>query len=238
VQIVAAYSVEALSDGKWSQLSVHGQTIGALLIDILPSPMADVSSLRFNCSSALGQSQPVRLMNPSGACLGIPSNASYPCWTGGDGPFSLCPLVATTDCSAATSTWSVPAAGNVGFWSTAGSPAQVINVDCDACAIGTHAKLISGVHYGSSLEWDDVLGQIRVSGCPGMCLTNGSAAGALPSCAGNEPWFTTQVHVDSCTAASTHGWTLSPVGPAPSVVNVTIAALGAYLQVSPAGRPY
>lgn len=99
--------------------------------------------------------------------------------------------------------------------------------------MGTHAKLIAGNHYSSALNWDESFSQIRVVACPGMCLSNGQVPGALPSCAGDEPYTETQVHVDSCGAPSTRGWARTAVGPAPAVANATVAAFGAYLQVEP-----
>ena len=230
---------------------------GALLLDLFPTPMPNVTALRFNCSSALGGSAPSRFTNAAGECFGIPPNESFPCWTGGEGPFVrsqrvdrhhpnpshhptappwpqlLCPLVASSNCSAATSQWEAP---DNGPWTTADSSGisttQVVNVDCDTCNIGTHAKLIAGVHYASPLAWDAANGQIQVVACPGMCLTNGIAPGALPSCAGDEPFLPVQVHVDNCSAASTKGWARSTVGPSPVDINATVAAFGAFLQVN------
>ena len=138
--------------------------------------------------------------------------------------------MASTDCNASTSLWAAPPNGS---WATIGAPDQVANIDCDVCAVGTHAKLIAGAHYASALDWDESTGQIRIPSCPGMCLTNGQAPGALPSCAGNEPYTETQVHVDSCSAQSTHGWERTALGPAPAAVNATVAAFGAYLQIMP-----
>ena len=143
---------------------------------------------------------------------------------------SLCPVVATENCHAATSQWNMFQSGS---WATANASSQVINVDCDSCTIGTHAKLISGTHYSSALSWDAEEKQIQVVSCPGMCLTNGQVSGALPSCAGNEPYVDLQVHVDNCSSLNTHGWTVTAVGPVTVATNVTISAFGAYLQVGP-----
>jgi hypothetical protein len=60
-----------------------------------------------------------------------------------------------------------------------------------------------------------------------MCLSDGVAAGARPSCAGTEPWETTQVHLVPCAQAA-GSWTRAPV-PAPPPV-ATLAFLGAFLQ--------
>ena len=107
-----------------------------------------------------------------------------------------------------------------GIWYSSGSPGVMLNIDCDSCAIGTHAKAM--LEDSSPLTWNMTTSQvgtceasrmaclhsvhvyhacppvlthaqIQVDGCPGKCLTTGITAGALPSCAGNETWFTTQV---------------------------------------------
>ncbi len=60
-----------------------------------------------------------------------------------------------------------------------------------------------------------------------MCLSNGEVAGALPSCAGTEPWSATMVHLVDCGSAA-GGWSQVPIKAQPPVA--TLAFLGAFLQ--------
>jgi hypothetical protein len=70
-----------------------------------------------------------------------------------------------------------------------------------------------------------------------MCLTNGTAPGALKSCAGDEPWQPTQVHLAPCSDASTLGAWTAVVAPAAieaaATPVATLATFGAFLNVKP-----
>jgi hypothetical protein len=208
-QVIASYTVEAFfpSNSSWTRLPVHGLTVGSTLLDIFPAPITGASQLRFNCTADLGPPPLAHIVNAGGSCLGIPQGESFPCWTGGVGPFSLCPLVVSpcSDSTAAVVFEVPPGQGGLIAESVAGNP--VINVDCDTCTQGTHAKLLIGDNYASGLAFVGANGgQIQVVSCPGMCLTNGTAGGAKPSCAGSEPWTDSMVHLDLCTSESTFGW--------------------------------
>lgn len=231
-QIIGGYSVEALIGGTWTPLSVHGKTVGSRIQDDLSAPVVGATSLRFNCTADLSPPTPYQFVNENGDCLGIPAGATFPCWVGGTNgqTFHLCPLVASP-CSAAGNT-SVWRTNQGGVWSSFGMPGVMLNIDCDNCAVGTHAKAM--IEASSPLSWNAATNQIEVGGCGGMCLTTGIAPGALPSCAGNETWFPTQVHVDLCSASSTQGWTRSEFGVtvAGAGLQATVASFGAYLRVN------
>jgi len=225
-QVVAAYSVEArdAATGAWAPLRVHGASVGSRVLDTVGTQVGK-DALRFNCTASLTPPAPVVFTNEAGACLGPPAGAAFPCWEGQAAPggevFHLCPLVAAP-CGPA-SAWTRGAAS---AWASAAAPGALLNVDCDSCAAGAHAKII--LEAGSTTTYDAAARRIRVDACPGMCLTNGVAPGARASCAGNETWYATQVHVDACDAASTASWTLADAAPA---APATIAAFGAYLSV-------
>ena len=235
-QVVAAYTLEVLDaggGGGWRRLTagVHGATVGARLVDAV-SPQANVTALRFNCSADLSPPNPppaaaFTLVNGGGACLGLHPNASWPCYTGGEGPFALCPLVAAPCASAGAVAWVGGAGGALAAPGVAAD--AVVNVDCDACAAGTHAKLISNgrCNCASPLAFNASAGALQAVACPGMCLSDGAAPGALPSCAGSEPWEPTQVHLVPCQGAR-GSWARVPAKAPPPTA--TIAFLGAFLQ--------
>ena len=194
-QVIDAYSLEVrdAASGAWRALvdGVHGRTVGLRVRDAV-GLQRGVDALRFNCSRALAPPAPsgsgaVSFVNAQGQCMGIAANATFPCYTGGEGPFSLCPLVAA-DCAGAGAAWTPGLAGPMSLTALGVAQDAVVNVDCDQCAAGTHAKLIknSGCNCASALEYDAALGALRVAACPGMCLSNGIAAGAHASCAGVE----------------------------------------------------
>jgi hypothetical protein len=231
-QVIGGYSVEMqlTVGGPWTLLPVHGVTIGSRIVDVLPAPITGAVALRFNCTSDLTPPTPAHVVNAAGSCLGIPAGEAFPCWS--DANFALCPLVAT-DCATAgaAGTWTVQ--GGAWFAPVGAPSTPAINVDCNNCAVGTHAKLVDcGPNCRTSLELSGE--QILVTACPGMCLTNGTAGGALPSCAGSEPWSDTMIHLDACTEDSTRGWVRVPLPPpVASAVRATLASFGAYLQVAP-----
>ena len=244
-QVIGSYTLEARdsASGAWRALStgVHGRTVGLRLLDSV-GLQTGVSALRFNCSSDLapppsqGSGGEVSFVNAAGQCMAMAENATWPCYTGsptpGDGPFSLCPLVAAP-CAAPGAAWTQ---GQQDHSLTAARVAldAVVNVDCDVCTLGTHAKLISQrtcPRCASGFSYNASEGALHVDACPGMCLSNALLGGALPSCAGNEPWLDTQVHLVPCEQArGAAGWQLALV-PAPPPV-ATLAFMGAYLNAS------
>ena len=129
---------------------------------------------------------PVRFVNADGACL-VPSGP-YPCWTGGYGNGSVCPVVAGS-CAGNESLWGLQG----GTLSSAMYYPAAVNVDCNTCVPGRVAKLYS--LGGSSIEYNATSQQLEFTagGCTTMCLTAG-ASGAQPPCGGGaEPWLPTQV---------------------------------------------
>ena len=151
---------------------------------------------------------PTRLIVTStGACLA--TSGAFPCWTASDQSYSLCPLILALDCATAVGTlWRVDADAALITSASEGSDGAPINIDCDACAAGAVAKLISS--GPSPLVFDEAHAQIRVSSCKvagGMCLTTG-CTGASKPCGNSatEPWVATQVHLAPCTDAETVGW--------------------------------
>ena len=248
-QVIGSYTIEVFdASGVWRILSgnVHGKTVGLRLLDSV-GIQDNVTQLRFNCSSDLAPPPPpgppvpsgaYNFQNSAGTCMGIADDAKWPCYTGGEGPFQLCPLVAA-NCSNAGAAWTPPSGDNNGWTALGiiGSSDAVINVDCDTCSVGTHAKVISSSTCGcaSALTFNVSTSTIQIDACPDMCLSNGLVSGALPSCAGSEPWTLTQVHVVPCEVASgSEGWSRldAPVFP-PSPPIATLAFLGAFLQRTP-----
>ena len=236
-QVIGGYTVEALdsTNGVWRLLSgVHGKTVGLRLLDSVGT-QTGVTQLRFNCSSDLAPPPPPPattasyFKNAEGACMGIAENATFPCYTGGVGPFKLCPLVAA-QCSARTA-WTPSGQG----WVALGVAADaVINVDCDTCDVGTHAKVISTSTCGacaSALSYNATEGVLQVDACGGMCLSDGIVGGALPSCAGSEPHYDTQVHVVPCAGPGGGGGAgggAPPPPPPPPIA--TLSFFGAFLD--------
>ena len=161
-QVIGGYSLEVRdgASGAWRALSagVHGVTVGLRLLDSV-GLQRGVSALRFNCSSDLAPPPPsggdaeVAFVNSAGQCLSIAENATWPCYTGspvpGDGPFSLCPLLAAP-CSAPGAAWTQ---GPRDHSLTAARVARdaVVNVDCDTCTPGTHANLAG--HLPALRQW-------------------------------------------------------------------------------------
>jgi hypothetical protein len=139
----------------------------------------------------------VALANAAGQCL-APAGA-FPCWSAPAG-FGVCPLVLGASCAPA---WRLLGAAIV---DAAGRP---INVDCDSCAAGAGAKLISS--GASPLRLLPGAALLQVAGCaaPAMCLSGGSgnSSGARAPCGGgSEPWLPQQVHLVPCADASAVGW--------------------------------
>jgi hypothetical protein len=236
-QVIGAYTVDALdgASGAWRELTtVHGKTVGLRLVDNVGT-QTGVTQLRFNCTGDLAPPQPPPsqpsyfFKNSAGDCMGVATNATWPCFTGGVGPFQLCPLVAT-ECNA-RAVWTPTGMG----WAALGvSSDAVINVDCDECVIGTHAKVISTstcATCASALTFNETSGALQVDACAGSCLSNGIVGGALPSCAGSEPFVDSQVHIVPCTnATGSAGWTLAEAPPPPVAPPIaTLAFFGAFL---------
>lgn len=236
-QVIGGYTVEALDGASqvWRTLAgVHGKTVGLRLLDSVGT-QTGVTQLRFNCSSDLAPPAPPPVStafffkNSAGACMGIADNATFPCYTGGVGPFKLCPLVAT-QCSARTA-WTPTGQG----WAAlAVAPDAVINVDCDKCDIGTHAKVISTGTCGacaSALPYNVTEGALHIGACAGMCLSDGIVGGAHASCAGSEPYSDSQVHVVPCQGGGV-AWTREDAPPAPPALAVaTLSFIGAFVEV-------
>lgn len=231
-QVIGSYSVEALDAGGWRPLRVHGKTVGTRLVDAVGA-QAGVSALRLNCSSDLapppGPPAPPAaslFRNAAGACMAPPDNETFPCYSGGAGPFELCPLVAAS--CGARAAW---AAGAGGAWRAPGVAADaVLNVDCDGCAAGTHAKVIRAATCpgcGAALTFNESAGAIQVDACPGMCLSDGVAGGARASCAGDEPWSDNMVHLVPCAGAGRGAWARGDAPPPRPVA--TVAFFGAFL---------
>ena len=132
-QVIGSYTLEVSTGGVWRLLAagVHGMTVGTRLLDAV-GPQSNVSALRWNCSSDLTPPDPppsatVSFRNPAGACLGLHPNASWPCYKGGEGPFSVCPLVAAPCASPGAVAW-VEAGGT--FAAPGVAQDAVVNVDC------------------------------------------------------------------------------------------------------------
>ena len=247
-QVIAAYTVEArdAASGAWRSLTagVHGKTVGLRLVDFVGA-QTGVSHIRFNCSADLAPAPPPppsTFTNAGGQCLGQPDGAVFPCYVGNATPggevFHLCPLVASS-CAGPAAAWTAGKDGSSLFAYGAG-PDATINIDCDSCAAGTHAKIISNADCGcaAALSYDAERKQIAVSACSGMCLTTGVAAGALPSCAGNETMLPTQVHLAPCSSDDTVGWVRADAperaASAPAAPIATLKSFGAYVTVRPA----
>lgn len=217
-QVIGSYSIETRdsTSGAWRSLhaGVHGKTIGSRLLDVV-GPQIGVDALRLNCTSDLvpvPPPPPAMFKNPDGLCMGQPDGDTWPCYTGravpGGEVFHLCPLV-TASCNGPAAVWAP--GDKTGTLSPVGIPEAIINIDCNTCAEGTHAKIIreADCGCGSALTYDVTTQRLAVDMCPGMCLTNGIVAGARPSCAGNETWMPTQIHLASCANSSTQGWVRS-----------------------------
>jgi len=248
-QVIASYSLEArdAASGAWRPLGgagVHGRTVGSRLVDGV-GLQAGVDAVRLNCTGDLTPvppPPPATFVNAGGACMGLPDGQAWPCYVGPAQPggevFHLCPLVAAS-CGPAAVWTPGDAAGTLFALSL--SPSATINIDCDACTPGTHAKIIADgdCNCASALVYDAAATQLAVAACSGMCLTNGTAPGAHASCAGDEPWTAEQLHLAPCSDESTRGWTRVPVPAAAAApvrapaANATVAVFGAYL--SPAG---
>ena len=256
-QVVGSYSLEvqdAGGGGAWRALppGAHGRTIGLRLLQPV-GLQRNVTALRVNCSSDLapppsGAASEVEYVNAAGQCMAAAaaSAAAWPCYTGAAAPggpaYALCPLQAAA-CGSDGGAWSQgapDAAAGAGAGAGAAlvaarlAPDAVVNVDCNSCAQGTHAKVIANgnCHCASGLAYSAPDGAIRALACPGMCLSNGTQPGAHASCAGAEPWSAAQVHLVPCGQASgSAGWTQRALPPAPPIA--TLAFVGAYLQRSP-----
>jgi len=159
----------------------------------------NATALRFNCTADLAPPPAVQYVNAASACLSTPDGEAFPCWTGGVGPFSLCPLVAASSCAGPASVWA-SRPHSLGSHRQPTHPGLVPTLTSTVTsALSAHMQSSSlAFATASALTWDAEASQIRVDSCPGMCLTNGIAPGALPSCAGNEPWSPTMVHIDNC----------------------------------------
>jgi alpha-L-fucosidase len=234
-QVIAAYTLEAqdAATGAWRALTagVHGKTVGLRLLDSVGLQMG-VRALRLNCSGDLAPpvpAPPAKFVNSAGSCMGMPDGATFPCWVGDAQDFRLCPLVASS-CDGPASVWSD---GGSGTLVARGAAADaVINIDCNACAAGTHAKIIedAGCSCASALSYDAIARAIRVTACPGMCLSNGIVGGALKSCAGDEPSPDDMVHLVPCAdAAGASGWTREAAERAGGAAVATVKTLAAYV---------
>lgn len=135
-QVIAAYTLEALdSGGGWRLLTagVHGKTVGNQLVDVV-GLQVNVTALRFNCSGDLTPPGPppssgaVNFVNAAGSCMGIAPNYTWPCYKGGVGPFSVCPLVGAPCASPGGVAWMEGAGG--ALRAPAVAPDAVLNVDC------------------------------------------------------------------------------------------------------------
>ena len=172
--------------------------------------------------------------------MGQPDGETFPCFVGPAQPggqvFHLCPLVASS-CDGPAAVWSSGDSPN-SFYALGAGPDATINLDCDTCTAGTHAKIISDADCGCSaaLTFDAAAGQLRVDACAGMCLTDGAVAGALPSCAGNETVVPMQLHLARCDGPGTTGWSRIEEAPVATAmpVNATLAFVGAYLSAAAA----
>jgi hypothetical protein len=141
-QVIGGYSVEVqmTAGGPWSLLPVRGVTVGARVVDVLPQPVTGAVALRWNCTVDLAPPPAVQLVNGAGECMGIPDGQAFPCWH--DANFQLCQLVAANCSAGASSVWFAELGGGT-WWSGVPGPGQpAINVDCNMCDVGRHAKVI------------------------------------------------------------------------------------------------
>jgi hypothetical protein len=159
----------------------------------------------------------VRFTTAAGGCL-APAGGVFPAWTT-PARRPLAPLAAAPGavCAGDASGWLVDRAN--GRLYSAAWPTAEAYVDCSACDAGAPVTLIgpppgaagprtqlAGANGG--FVWNKTDGTLRVSGCVGMCLSNG-APGAHAPCGSNasgEPWSAAQVHVVSCDSADARGW--------------------------------
>jgi hypothetical protein len=235
-QVIGGYSVEARdgASGSWRSLKVHGATVGLRLLDSVGLQQG-VTALRFNCTSDLAPVAPsdgaVLFKNSAGACMGMAANATFPCYVGGPGPFSLCPLEATS-CDSPGARWTLGAFGPGTLGALALAPDATVNIDCNNCGEGTHAKVIKNgdCNCASPVTFNAAQGTLQAGACGGMCLSDGTTTGALPSCAGSEPWSPTMVHLVPCSKAM-GAWSMLPAPQQPPIA--TLAFLGAFLQRMP-----
>lgn len=252
-QVVGSYTLEVKdgATGVWRVLpegvkaggmGVHGKTVGLRLLDFV-GVQSGVAELRFNCTSDLSPptpppgTPPYTFVNSEGLCLGLAENATFPCYVGGPAPFSLCPLVSTPCSGKGVVAWTPGGVNGQGSGLSAPgvSPDAVVNVDCNNCGVGTHAKLIknTGCNCESALTYNEAAQRIEVGACSGMCLSNGVVGGANASCAGVEPWLPTQVHLVECNTGRAEDVTWSRVSLPPTPPIVTMAFVGAFLQQLP-----
>jgi alpha-L-fucosidase len=237
-QVIGGYSLEAqdAASGAWRALAgAHARTVGLRLLDAVGAQRG-VRALRFNCTLDLAPPQPAppaAFANAAGQCLGMPDAQAWPCWVGDAQGFRLCPLVAAR-CGGPASTWYDGGAGTL--VARGAAPDAVINVDCDACAAGTHAKIIENAGCGcaSALQYDADARAVRVVACPGMCLSNGTVGGARKSCAGDEPVPDDAVHLVPCAdAAGVNGWTRTDAARAPAGAIATLKTFTAFVARAP-----
>ena len=142
---------------------------------------------------------PVYLVNNQNECM--TTTEPFPCYNAGG--FSICPLIVNSTCDNTTKLSNQWILNNGIITDINNYP---INIDCDSCKSGSIAKLITS--GGSGLIYNSTTNQIFVTSCtnPPMCLTTGDT-GANPPCGGSEPWSSTQIHINECTATDTMGWT-------------------------------
>ena len=132
-------------------------------------------------------------------CLG--TNATFPC---PGGWANSCPVF-LVPCSSQTAVWVERSDGLV---ESEAWPGNCINRDCDNCAAGTALKLAACTD-GSPLSFSS--GQLRVGGCSGACVGDGTSA-VTPVCKAGEQMSRAQLAVEACAGADTVGWQRVPVG--------------------------
>jgi hypothetical protein len=222
-QCVANYTLEVEVNGVFEQFGVSGaSTIGNKRIELggakpgIGVDAFNATAVRFNVTKSycvpdvtVSAFSPTPCLPPptphsrvhyryGGMCL--VTNASFPCQSGAK---NSCPVF-LDDCTLPESLWDD---GNGVSLTNLGvlSQPNVVNVDCDSCAVGSLAKLITGSGSAASLTFSAALGQLTYA-CGGVTLClNGGQGDATKPC-GGESFLNSQIKVTRCSSGDASGW--------------------------------
>jgi len=144
-----------------------------------------------------------------GACL-VANASVFPC---AGGWAESCPLLLGS-CGDATSAWTLLALPGGGSTLSSLAPGyvgnSVLNVDCNACAAGTRAKVTTRSDYANAVLLDAARGTLAVpTTCPGMCLSGTTSAPRTPPCKDGEWVVPTQLALVECSDAAAAGWAIT-----------------------------
>ena len=225
-QCVANYTLEVEVDGVFKQFGVSGAaTIGNKRIELggaLPGvgvAAFNATAVRFNVTKSfcvpdvtVSAFSPVPCLPPptphsrvhfryGGLCL--VTNTTFPC---GSGAKNSCPIF-LGDCTLPEASWDDGDGVSLTNLGVVSQP-NVVNVDCDSCAVGSLAKLITGSGSAASLTFSAAAGGQLSYACnnlpEGLCL-NGGQGTAIPPC-GGESFLAVQIKVAPCSSGDASGW--------------------------------